>query len=204
MKRTYKIETRGSVITLYRRRLRFLWFPVESRSFCYSQHRIKITWEWLEKYGKDNFISDKCYWTITRVINFYLSLHQCTWERAMKIFWISLVAVFTEIAKIQGNNRHKLIGHARGLVSYFGCWAFGDAWWTGECTKSLFYYGRKSKKVFYKYFQAGRDQHHRERREKFSSAFRHVFQGALIDFLGDARERLSRGTRRRVPFLFAC
>lgn len=61
MKRTYKIETRGSVITLYRRRLRFLWFPVESRSFCYSQHRIKITWEWLEKYGKDNFISDKCY-----------------------------------------------------------------------------------------------------------------------------------------------
>lgn len=42
MKRTYKIETRGSVITLYRRRLSFLWFSIESRTFCYPQHRIKI------------------------------------------------------------------------------------------------------------------------------------------------------------------
>lgn len=61
MKRAYKIETKGSVITLYRRRIRFLWFPIESRQFYYSQHRIKIMWEWFEKYGKDNFISDKCY-----------------------------------------------------------------------------------------------------------------------------------------------
>lgn len=61
MKRTYKIETRGSVITLYRRRLGFLWFSVESRTFGYSQHRIKIMKEWFAKYGKDNFISDKCY-----------------------------------------------------------------------------------------------------------------------------------------------
>lgn len=61
MKRVYKIETRGSVITLYRRRLRFLWFSVESKVFCYSQHWIKIIRDWITKYGKDNFISDKCY-----------------------------------------------------------------------------------------------------------------------------------------------
>ena len=61
MKRVYKIETRGSVITLYRRRWRFFWFNIESRTFCYSQHRIKIMREWIKKYGKENFISDKCY-----------------------------------------------------------------------------------------------------------------------------------------------
>ena len=61
MKRTYKIETRGSVITLYRRRLGFMWFSVESKVFCYSQHRIKIIRDWIAKYGKENFISDKCY-----------------------------------------------------------------------------------------------------------------------------------------------
>lgn len=61
MKRVYKIETKGSLITLYRRRLGIIWFTVESRQFYYSQHRIKIMWEWFGKYGKDNFISDKCY-----------------------------------------------------------------------------------------------------------------------------------------------
>ena len=61
MKRVYKIETKGSLITLYRRRLGILWFTVESRTFCYPQHRIKIMWEWFAKYGKENFISDKCY-----------------------------------------------------------------------------------------------------------------------------------------------
>ena len=57
----YKIETKGSLITLYRRRLGILWFTVESRQFYYSQHRIKIMREWFAKYGKENFISDKCY-----------------------------------------------------------------------------------------------------------------------------------------------
>ena len=61
MKRTYKIETKGSVITLYRRKFKLFWLPVESKVFCYPQHRIKIIWDWIAKYGKDNFISDKCY-----------------------------------------------------------------------------------------------------------------------------------------------
>jgi hypothetical protein len=61
MKRTYKIETKGSVITLYRRKFKLFWLPVESKVFCYPQHRIKTIWDWIAKYGKDNFISDKCY-----------------------------------------------------------------------------------------------------------------------------------------------
>lgn len=42
MKRTYKIETKGSVITLYRRKFKLFWLPVESKVFCYPQHRIKL------------------------------------------------------------------------------------------------------------------------------------------------------------------
>ena len=61
MKRVYKIETKGSVITLYRRRFKLFWIPVESKNFYYSEHRIKIIWDWTAKYGKDNFISNKCY-----------------------------------------------------------------------------------------------------------------------------------------------
>lgn len=52
MKRVYKIETKGSVITLYRRRWRFFWFNIESRTFCYSQHRIKIMREWIKSTGR--------------------------------------------------------------------------------------------------------------------------------------------------------
>lgn len=61
MKRIYKIESRGSVITLYRRRWRFFWFNVESRAFFYQQNKINIIKEWTRKFGKENFISDKCY-----------------------------------------------------------------------------------------------------------------------------------------------
>lgn len=61
MKKTYKIETTGSIITLYRRWLWILWFAVESKTYYYPQHRVKIIWEWLAKYGKDNFVSDRCY-----------------------------------------------------------------------------------------------------------------------------------------------
>lgn len=51
----YKIEETDSTITLYRRRLWFLWFVVDVKTPVYIQQRKNIIKSWHKKYGKENF-----------------------------------------------------------------------------------------------------------------------------------------------------
>lgn len=51
----YKIEETDTTITLYRRRLCFLWFVVDVKTPVYIQQRKNIIKSWYKKYGKENF-----------------------------------------------------------------------------------------------------------------------------------------------------
>ena len=51
----YKIEETDTTITLYRRRLWFLWFVVDVKTPVYIQQRKNIIKSWHQKYGKENF-----------------------------------------------------------------------------------------------------------------------------------------------------
>lgn len=51
----YKIEETDTTITLYRRRLWFLWFVVDVKTPVYIQQRKNIIKSWHKKYGKKNF-----------------------------------------------------------------------------------------------------------------------------------------------------
>ena len=51
----YRIEEAGNRLYLCRRRLGFLWVPVESRSFVYSRHRTEIIRGWVRRFGAESF-----------------------------------------------------------------------------------------------------------------------------------------------------
>ena len=54
----YKIEITDNKITLYRRRLRLLWFVKDSKKYKYFQQAINIQRKWLNEYGVGNFVKE--------------------------------------------------------------------------------------------------------------------------------------------------
>lgn len=58
-RRTYKFETTDNRITLYKRRLWCLWFPVETKACFYPQHEAAIIRQWVREYGIDNFLNER-------------------------------------------------------------------------------------------------------------------------------------------------
>lgn len=58
-RRTYKIETMGDTITLYKRRWWCVWLPVEKHVCYYPQHAETIIRQWVRKYGIHNFIDEE-------------------------------------------------------------------------------------------------------------------------------------------------